>query len=73
MDSHAGDYRDIKAAAIQLFSYRNGHSWPPRIAARAGWADRYSQEATGLRVLADLDAAMAWANEPRSSNRRRLI
>ncbi|MQA17797.1 MAG: hypothetical protein GEV09_28185, partial [Pseudonocardiaceae bacterium] len=63
MDGYAGDYPDIKAAAVRLFSYRNGHRWPPPITARHGWADRYLQEAAGLEVVADLDAAIAWTND----------
>jgi hypothetical protein len=63
MDAYAGDYRDIKAAAVRLFSYRNGHPWPPTVTARDGWADRYLQESARLGVIAELDAAIAWTND----------
>lgn len=63
LDDYIGDYRDIKAAAVRLFSYRNGHPWPPSVTARGGWADRYSLEAADLDVIPNLDAAIAWTNE----------
>lgn len=62
-NDYNGDYRDIKAAAVRLFSYRNGHPWPPTVAARAGWADRSPLEAAGLDVILGLDAAIAWTND----------
>lgn len=63
MEGYTGNYRPIKAAAVRLFSYRDGHPWPPTVTARDGWADRYPQEAAGLSVIADLDAAIAWTND----------
>ncbi len=57
------DYRDIKAAAVRLFSYRNGHPWPPTVTARDGWADRYVQETASLDVIPGLDATIAWTND----------
>ncbi|HEX9888574.1 MAG TPA: nucleotidyl transferase AbiEii/AbiGii toxin family protein [Nitriliruptorales bacterium] len=58
-----GSLAPVRQACERLFSFRCRHPWPPTVAARAGWAERYAQEASGLDVLADLDDAVAWAND----------
>ncbi|CAN5909718.1 nucleotidyl transferase AbiEii/AbiGii toxin family protein [soil metagenome] len=63
MDRYPGDYRDIKTAAVRLFASRNGHPWPPTVTIRDGWTDRYPQQAAGLDVITDLNAAIAWTND----------
>lgn len=63
IERYAGDHREIKAAAVRLFTSRSRHPWPPTVTARDGWANRYPQQAAGLDVITDLDAAIAWTND----------
>lgn len=53
--------------AVGQYGYVTTHDpverWPPTVAARAGWADRYPLEAGGLDVIVGLDAAIAWTND----------
>jgi hypothetical protein len=59
----AGTFAGVRAAATRLFTARQAHEWPPEVTARAGWDERYAQEARDLAVLADLDSAVTWAND----------
>lgn len=54
---------DVGQAAVRLFAARRRHTWPPVVSARAGWEDRYAEEATGVDVIAALDEAVAWVNQ----------
>lgn len=63
MRLHGADVAPIAEAARRLFASRNRHSWPPVVTRRQGWDERYPNEVDGLPVLADLDAAVEWANE----------
>lgn len=58
-----GSMSELHEVAARLFAARNAHPWPPRVTARHGWQARYSAEAEGLDVLADLNAAVAWTNQ----------
>lgn len=63
IERYPADDGDIKAATIRLFASRNGHPWPPTVTTRDGWADRYPQQAAGLDVITDLNAAITWTND----------
>jgi len=65
-DVYDGELRHIREVAVRLFASRNGHLWPPTVTARDGWEQRYDRETDrvgGLDVVADLAAAMTWANK----------
>jgi len=58
-----GSHAEIAVVARRLFAYRDRHAWPPVVTARVGWGALYSTQAEGLPVLADIDAAVIWAND----------
>jgi len=57
------DFAVLGATARRLFAARRSHSWPPVIVAHEGWSTIYAEAADGLEVLADVNDAVAWANE----------
>ena len=57
------DFAVLGATARRLFAARRSHSWPPAIVAHEGWSTIYTEAADGLEVLADVNDAVAWANE----------
>lgn len=52
-----------KDAATRLFRFRQGHGWPPTVAAGPGWDTLYAEAADGIGVLPDIDDAIVWTNE----------
>jgi len=58
-----GSHGDIAVVARRLFAYRDRHPWPPVVTAREGWPGLYSNQADGLPVLADIEAAVTWVNQ----------
>lgn len=60
---YRGSVLELREVAVRLFAARKAHTWPPRVTARQGWHARYAVEADGLDVLANLDAAIVWANQ----------
>lgn len=57
------DLAAVADAARRLFAARRGHSWPPTVVAYEGWDTIYAEAAGGLNVIADVEGAVAWANE----------
>lgn len=57
------DLPQVEATCARLFGYRRQHAWPPTIDAGSGWAALYEAAAEDVDVLADVDDAVAWANE----------
>src|SRR5439155_18883729 len=56
------DMAAVATVAQRLFAARRGHAWPPTVVAHERWDTIYAEAAAGLEVLADVDAAVAWAN-----------
>jgi hypothetical protein len=66
LEAYGGEVSELRAVTTRLFRSRRGHPWPPTVTARDGWEERYAHEAERvgrLDVAADLDAAIAWAND----------
>jgi cell wall assembly regulator SMI1 len=57
------DLAAVGATAERLFRFRKRHAWPPNVKAGPNWIGLYTDAATGLDVLQDLDAALAWTNQ----------
>lgn len=60
---YRGSMTELREVAVRLFAARKAHTWPPQVTARTGWTARYTPEANGLDVLANLDEAIIWTNE----------
>jgi hypothetical protein len=56
------DARVAKTVA-RLFAFRQQHGWPATVIAGPRWSSLYTDAAEGLDVVADLDGAVAWAND----------
>lgn len=56
------DFTAIKAVSERLFAYRKAQAWPPKVVAHEGWEGLYVEQAIGLPVLQDLEAAVGWSN-----------
>ena len=64
VDTGQVDLRRMAELCRRLFISRRKHPWPPTITAGPGWAQLYLESAAGIRsVIADLPAALIWANE----------
>lgn len=57
------DMAAVDAVATRLFAARRSTSWPPTVRAYEGWETIYASAADGLDVLADVHAAVEWAND----------
>lgn len=57
------DLAQVASTCTRLFEYRHRQEWPPTIVTRNQWDTLYEEAADGLDVLADVDEAVAWANE----------
>lgn len=56
------DLEQVKATCVRLFAYRRRQEWPPPIEAGADWPTLYEAAAEDVDVLADVQAAVDWAN-----------
>lgn len=63
MSAAPPDLAQVRETSVRLFTYRQGHSWPPTVVAGEEWATIYDEAADGLEVLPDVGAAVAWAND----------
>ncbi|WP_165492133.1 nucleotidyl transferase AbiEii/AbiGii toxin family protein [Egibacter rhizosphaerae] len=61
--SYDGTLAEIRATCERLFAARRRHPWPPKVTVRDGWSQRYAEESAGLDVCADVEDAVAWAND----------
>jgi len=57
------DMAAVDAVATRLFDARRGTPWPPTVRAYEGWDTIYAAAAENLDVLADVNAAVEWAND----------
>lgn len=57
------DFGKTKATCERLFAYRKLQAWPPVIKRNGNWKEIYDAQKVGLRVLDDVDDAVAWAND----------
>lgn len=53
----------VRETAHRLFAARRAQSWPPSVVARRDWDTIYATAADGLEVIAEVRAAVDWANE----------
>lgn len=60
---HQGPLSVIRASCERLFASRRRHPWPPTVSMRNGWTEQYAEEAEGLDVLLDIEAAVVWTND----------
>lgn len=56
------DLYATRSICERLFAYRRRQAWPPIIVKNNEWEGLYSDQATGLNVLQNVDAAINWAN-----------
>ncbi|WP_460832358.1 nucleotidyl transferase AbiEii/AbiGii toxin family protein [Nocardioides hungaricus] len=63
MSAAAPDLVQVRETSVRLFTYRQGHPWPPTVAEGEEWASIYAEAADGLDVLSDVDAAVIWVND----------
>lgn len=61
--AYDGTLAEIRATCERLFAARRRHAWPPKVTVREGWSQRYAAESAGLDVCADVEDAVAWAND----------
>lgn len=62
LEGLAGDEL-VAATAVRLFAFRQQQPWPPIVVEGPTWDTLYAEAANGLKVLADVKAAVAWTND----------
>ena len=57
------DYKRAAELCRKLFTYRQVHTWPPRIVKGENWETMYTGQMRDLPILSSVDEAINWANE----------
>lgn len=57
------DLAAVATIGTRLFAARRAQPWPPTVVAYDEWPTIYAEAAHGLPVLADVTAAVDWAND----------
>jgi hypothetical protein len=63
IEEHGLDHGTVRPVCERLFRARQSHGWPPLVVEHGSWAGLYAEAASGLGVLEDVQAAVAWAND----------
>lgn len=53
---------ELRSVCERLFVSRKRQPWPPQVVSQPGWDELYRQAASGLAVVATVEAAVKWVN-----------
>ena len=57
------DYSLTKNVCTRLFNFRKLQAWPPAVVKGDNWDSLYTAQVGDLDVFANVDEAIAWAND----------
>lgn len=61
--AYDGNYSDIKATCVRLFTYRRAQSWPPVVIEGTDWRTAYADQLPSGGLISDVKDAVTWVNE----------